>query len=186
MHVLRFVRVLVPVLIVAAVVAAGSSVLSARPDLQKARRNVDASWSSLSGRLDQRYVLLAAVDEKFRPIPGPIHSLVSDVDGALGRWRDARAHSSVASQVHAANDVEGLARRLVATASVSPRVRSNAAALTALGRFLRDPSRGPAGAFNDVVAKYEHERHGPVREVVASVLGDDSIPVLDTTATPTS
>ena len=48
MHVLRVVRVLLPVLIVAAVVGAGSSVLSARPDLQKAKRNVDASWTSVS------------------------------------------------------------------------------------------------------------------------------------------
>ena len=91
MHVLRVVRVLLPVLIVAAVVAAGSSVLSARPDLQKAKRNVDSSWSSLSGQLDHRYVLLAAVDDKLRPIPGPIRTLVGDVDGALAAGA-TRAH----------------------------------------------------------------------------------------------
>ena len=109
MHVLRVGRVLLPVLIVAAVVAAGSSVLSARPDLQKAKRNVDTSWSSLSGQLDHRYVLLAAVDDTLRPVVGPIRTLVGDVDTALVRWHDARQHTDVAAQVAAANDVEAFA-----------------------------------------------------------------------------
>ena len=186
MHVLRVVRVLLPVLIVAAVVGAGSSVLSARPGLQKAKRNVDTSWSSLSGQLEHRYVLLTAVDDKLRPIPGPIRTLVGDVDGSLARWRDVRAHTSVATQVTAANDVEALARRLVAAAAASPRLRTNAAVLAALAQFLADPSRTAAVAFNQKVASYEHERRGPVRAVVASVLGDDAIPVLDTTAPPSA
>jgi hypothetical protein len=184
MHVLRVVRVLLPVLIVAAAVAAVSSVLSARPDLQKAKRNVDSSWSSLAGQLDQRYLHLAAVDDKLRTTSGPIRPLVGDVDGALARWHDVRAHSSVATQVTAANDLEALARRLQATAAASPRVKSNAAVLTAWSLFLSDSSRAAALDFNQKVASYEHERRGPVRSVVASVLGDGAIPVLDTTVTP--
>jgi hypothetical protein len=186
MHVLRVVRVLLPVLIVAAVVGAGSSVLSARPDLQKAKRNVDTSWSSLSGQLDHRYVLLTAVDDKLRPIPGPIRALVGDVDGTLARWHDVRGHSAVATEVTAANDVEALARRLVATAAASPRLRNNPTVLSALAQFLADPSRTAALAFNQKVASYERERRGPVRAVVASLLGDGPIPVLDTTAPPSS
>jgi hypothetical protein len=184
MHVLRVVRVLLAVVVVAAVVAAASSVLSARPDLQKAKRNVDSTWSTLSGRLDQRYVLLAAVDDKIRPVPGPIHTLVGDVDAALARWRDVRTRSGVAAQVAAANDLEALARRLVATAAASPRVHDNAAVLPALGKFLADSSRAAADDFNHDVVSYEHERRGPVRTVVASFLGDGVIPVLDTTAIP--
>ena len=186
MHVLRVVRVLLPVLIVAAVVGAGSSLLSARPDLEKAKSNVDTSWSSLSGRLDHRYDLLSVIDAKLRPIPGPIRTLAGDVDGTLARWHDVRAHSALATQVAAANDVEGLARRLVTTAAASPRLRNNAAVLSALAQFLADPSRPEALAFNQKVASYEHERRGPVRSVIASVLGDGEIPVLDTTATTSS
>ncbi len=181
MHVLRIGRVLLPVLIVAAVVAAGSSVLSARPDLDKAKHNVDTSWSSLAGQLNHRYVLLAAVDSTLRPVVGPIRSLVGDVDAALVRWHDARQHTDVAAQVAAANDVEAFARGLVATEAASPRVRGNAAALAALGQFLSDPVRRAAGDFNQNVTSYERERRGPVRAVVASVLGDGAIPVLDTT-----
>ena len=77
MHVLRVVRVLLLVLIVAAVVGAGSSVLSARPDLQQAKQNVDESWTTLSTGLDHRYVLLATVDDNLRPIPGPIRSTLA-------------------------------------------------------------------------------------------------------------
>ncbi len=186
MHVLRVGRVLLPVVIVAAVVGAGSSVLSARPDLQKAKRNVDAAWSTLAEQLDHRYVLLAQVDAKLRPIPGPIHTLVGDADAVLAHWRDVRTHSGVATQVSAANDVEATARRLIATAAASPRVGSNAAALPALAQFLADASRSGATGFNASVTSYEHERRGPVRAIVASVLGDGAIPVFDTTAIPSS
>ena len=185
MHVLRVVRVLLAVLIAAAVVAAGSSVLSARPDLQKTKHDVDTSWSTLARQqLDARYVLLTQVDAKLRPIAGPVHALVTEVDTALARWRDVRAHAGVAVQVGAANNLEALARRLVATASASPRVSKNAAALQALRTFLANPTRtGAAESFNKNVASYEHERRGPVRAVVASILGDGSIPGLDTTPT---
>jgi hypothetical protein len=186
MHVVRVLRVLLPVLVVAAVVGAGSSVLSARPDLQKAKRDVDASWSALSGRLDNRYVLLASVDDKLRPIPGPIHAIVGDVDSALARWHDVRTHGGVAAQVAAANDLEGFARRLVATAAASPRVSNDKAVLQALAQFLGDGSRAGAASFNKTVTSYEHERRGPVRTVVASLLGEGAIPVLDTTDTKVS
>jgi hypothetical protein len=183
MHVLRVVRVLPPVLIVAAVVAAASSVLSARPDLQKAKSNVDASWKALAPQLDHRYVLLTAVDDKLDAIPGPLHTLVADVVGAVTHWQDVRAHGAMASQVEAANNIEALARELVATAAASPRVQDNAAVSLLLTQFLNDTSRTAAGGFNRNVTSYEHERRGPVRTVVASLLGDATIPVLDTTPT---
>ncbi len=184
MHVLRVVRVLLPVLIVAAVVGAGVSVLSARPDIQKSKHNVDASWTSVSGQLDHRYDLLATVDDTLRPIPGPVHTLVGNVDTALAHWHSVRNHSSIATQVVAANDIEGLARRLVVTQAASPRVTGNTTVLNALAAFLGDPWQNSANAFNLRVSAYEKERHGPVRAIVASMLGAESIPVLDTTATP--
>jgi len=187
MHVLRVVRVLLPVLIVAAVVGAASSVLSARPDIQKAKTNLDTSWTALSPQLDHRYVLLAGVDDKLRTVPGPIHALVTDVDAAVSHWHDVRAHAAaVASQVAAANDVEALSRELVATAAASPRVQGNTAVSLLMTQFLNDTSRSAASGFNRDVTSYEHERRGPVRTVVASLLGDGTIPVLDTTATTPS
>ncbi len=184
MHVLRVVRVLLPVLIVAAVVGAGVSVLSARPDIQKSKSNVDASWTSVSGQLDRRYDLLRVVDQNLQPIPGPVHTLVASVDTALAHWRSVRANGSIATQVAAANDVEGLARRLIVTQAASPRVKGNVTVLTAVAAFVTDPWLNAANAFNQRVTSYEKERRGPVRAIVATMLGDTSIPVLDTTATP--
>jgi hypothetical protein len=181
MHVLRVVRVLLPLLIVAALVGAGSSVLSARPDIQKAERNVKASWTSASGQLDNRYVLLAKVDDNLRPVPGPIHAIVTDLDGALSHWRDVHPRSGIATQVAAANDVEALARRLLAAEKVSPRVQGNKTILTAVGNYLDVSSTTAATAFNQRVVSYERERRGPVRALVARLLGDGEIPVLDTT-----
>jgi hypothetical protein len=183
--VLRVVRVLLVVLVVAAVVGAGSSVLSARPDLETAKHKVDGSWATLAPLLDQRYLRLAAVNDQLRTVPGPVHTLVGDTDTALAHWRDVRRNAGVATQVEAANQVEGVARRLLATQAASPRVRGNAEVLTSVGKFLGDNTHNAAAEFNDAVAKYEHERRGPVRAVVATVLGDSSIPMVDTTVTPT-
>jgi len=186
MHVLRVVRVLLPLLIVAALVGAASSVLSARPDLQKAKRNVDASWTSVSGQLDNRYVLLAKVDDNLRPVPGPMHAIVTDLDTALAHWRAVHLHSSVATQVNAANDVEALARRLLLTEKTSPRVQGNATILNAIRDYDVVSSMTAATAFNQRVVSYARERRGPVRAVVARLVGDGEIPALDTTPTPVS
>jgi hypothetical protein len=184
MHVLRVVRVLLVVLVVAAVVVAGTSVLSARPDLETAKRNVDTAWATVAPKLDTRYAKLAAVNDKLRPIPGPVQTLVGATDTALAHWHDMREHGSVAAQVSAANDVEAVARRLLATQAASPRVRGNAAVLTAVGQYVGDSTSSAAESFNQAVNKYQHERRGPVRAVVASVLGEAAIPVLDDTAPP--
>ena len=188
MHVLRLVRVLIPLAIVALVVAAASSVLSARPDLQKAKRTVDADWSPLAARLDTRYVRLESANAALQQIPGPVSSVFADVEAGLGRWRDARAHGSIAAQVAAANDVEGLARQLVATANASPRLAGDHAVLTAFAPFLTDPTRQStdAIAFNRAVTSYEHGRRGPVRSILAALMSDDAIPLLDTTQSTTA
>ena len=105
------------------------------------------------------------------------------VDGAVTHWQDVRAHGAMASQVEAANNIEALARELVATAAASPRVQGNAVVSLLLTQFVKDASRTAASGFNRNVTSYEHERRGPVRTVVASLLGDTTIPVLDTTPT---
>jgi hypothetical protein len=187
MHVLRVVRVLLVVLLVAVVVGAGSSVLSARPDLESAKRDVDSAWATLAPALNRRYVQLTAVNNKLDSVPGPVQSLVDATRTSLAHWSDARRHGGVAAQVAAANDVEAIARRLLATQAASPRVRGNAALLSDVGKYLAmsTSTQTSAAEFNQAVDKYEHERRGPVRAVVASVLGDKTIPVLDNTGIPT-
>jgi hypothetical protein len=184
MHVLRVVRVLLVVLVVAAVVGAGSSVLSARPDLDNAKRNVDTAWTAVAPQLDARYLQLAAVAQHLSAVAGPVHTVAADASSALAHWRDVRQHGSVAAQVAAANDVEAMARRLLVTQAASPRVRGNATLLNDVDKFLSLSTGTTAADFNRAVESYEHERRGPVRAVVAGILGDRSIPTLDDTRTP--
>jgi hypothetical protein len=181
MHVLRVVRVLLVVLVVAAVVGAGSSVLSARPDLDSAKRNVDTAWTAVAPQLDARYLQLAAVAQHLSAVAGPVHSVAAEADTALAHWRDLRQHGSVAAQVAAANEVEAMARRLLATQAASPRVRGNATLLSDVDKFLSLSTGTAAADFNRAVESYEHERRGPVRAVVASILRDQAIPTLDDT-----
>jgi hypothetical protein len=183
MHVVRVVRVLLVVLLVAVVVGAGSSVLSARPDLESAKRNVDAAWATVAPALDHRYAQLAVVNNQLASVPGPVQALAGNTRTALAHWNDVRQHGSVAAQVAAANDVEAIARRLLATEAASPRVRGKATLLSDVGKYLgmSTSTQSAADDFNTSVDKYEHERRGPVRAVVASALGDGAIPVLDNT-----
>src|SRR4051794_7498386 len=182
MHVLsRALRVFVPVLVVAVIVAAIVSVLSARPDLDHAKRNVDASWTTLAPQLDHRFALLAAAADQSTDIPGPVHELADDVTAALARWKSVNGHASLESQVGAANALEALGRRLLTTAAASPRVATDQGAKVALSAYLADRSFATARDFNQTVAAYERERRGPIRRVVARVLGDASIPAVDTT-----
>jgi len=176
-HAIRF---LLPVLLVAAVVGLVVAVVSARPDLQQAKQRVDASWSDLAHHLDQRYQKLAAVDAQLRATAGPVHDLVANVDAAVAQWQHVSGHGSVADQVEAANALEALSRRLLATANASPRLADNTAAKTALGAFAGDQTLTSASDFNARVASYERDRRGPIRRLAAKMLGDGDIPALDT------
>jgi hypothetical protein len=181
MFVVRALRVLVPALIVLAVVAVVVSVLSARPDLQHAKRNVDRAWPSLSATLDAHYTALGQTNQKLLTLTGPVRELAGSVDDAMKRWTTATASGDVASQVRAANTLEGLSRRLVTTAESSQRVKKDQAAVLAVAAFALNAastSNGPAvDAFNRAVTSYEKERRGPVRGIVARALGDGDIPV---------
>jgi len=177
-HAIRF---LFPVLIVAAVIGLVVAVVSARPDLQRAQRRVDASWSDLAPKLDARYRKLAAADTQLHATSGPVRDLIPNVDAALAQWQQVSGHASVAEQVTAANALEGLGRRLVATANASPRVTANTSARAALGTFVGDQTLAYANAFNSTVASYERDRRGPIRQVLARALGEDDIPALDMT-----
>ena len=134
--------------------------------------------------LDTRYQLLANASTALAGLQGPVHIVADDVNAAAARWRhDRQSRAPVADQVGAANDLEAAGRQLVATASASPRVQANAPAQAALAAYLGDKAlTGASGnnGFNPSVASYEHERRGPVRAVVASMLGDGDIPALDT------
>ncbi len=176
----RVVRVVIPVCVVLAVVVVAVAVLTARPDQQHAQRNVNAAWTPLAGDLDQRYLVLVAADDRVRGLSGPVRELADSVHTALARWQDAEKGKDVDVQVRAANDLEALSRRLVGAAHASERVRSDAGAARAVDAFASTPAPGDKiAAYNAAVRTYAHERRGPVRGIVSTLLGNDDIPAFE-------
>ena len=179
MHVFRLLRVLLPLVILAVVVGGAVSVLKARPDLQHAEHAVQTAWSPLETELTTRYDTLSKADDALRDLPGPVGDLARTLHTALLRWQAARGNAPAG--VDAANALEALGRRLVTAARTSDRTRNDPAVVELLDRYAADTTiatSGPgsaAGAFNHAVAAYEHQRRGPVRAVVARLLGDDNI-----------
>jgi hypothetical protein len=186
MVVLRALRVLLPLLIVLAIVAAVVAVFTARPDIQRARDNVNETWSPLSTQLQGRYQLLENVDKQLLFFGGPVHQLASQVSTSLDAWKHAISTNDVSGEVHAANDLEALGRRMVASARQSPQVNANEAVVNAVDTYAGDQSYAGAPAFNAAVGTYEKQRRGPVRGVVAAMLRDDDVPAFSPAPVPSS
>jgi hypothetical protein len=148
MSMLRWLRIFLPLLLVALVVAAVVLVFSSRNDLRQARGRVNTAWKPLQSQLDSRYVVLhtAFSDDTIRSVPGPFHAIVSQVAFAYQHWRDLEQHDgSVADEVAAANDLEAAGRRLVQAAQQAPRLKGNQAALAVIDAYANNslPSSAP-------------------------------------------
>src|SRR5262245_49512946 len=156
---MRALRFLIPLLIVGALVVLTTSFLSARPSLQSAERNVNATWQPLANQLGRRYLLLAAVDAKLHGVQGPTAQVVAQLDGALDSWSQAQKHGDVRRQVADANMLESLGRRI----ATLPRVQNMADARLAVTKYVSDRSYDGSAAFNDAVERYHRDLQGPIR-----------------------
>lgn len=180
MRILRGLRILIPVLLLLAVVAAGAVVLSARPVIADARSRAEERWSAVDARLGPHYRLLGTAAARVGEIIGPERTLARQVTAGIAAWKDARG-GPLADEVAAANAVEALGRRLVAAAN-SGAVRRDRAAAGAVTAYATDPSftasaiAGPVDAFGRAVGRYEQERTGAVRSLAANVLRAEPIP----------
>jgi hypothetical protein len=172
MHASRVLRVFLPFAIVLLVVALGVSVLTARPDIGDAKHAVDEAWPALEQQLNARYDQLHAMDEKLADAPGQLGDLAGSVGAAYTDWSKARG---VGARVGAANHLEVLGRRLTVAAIASARVQRDKDTTALVAAYAGAPVPD-AQAFNAAVAKYERERRGPVRGVVARLMSDGRIP----------
>jgi hypothetical protein len=147
MRVWRVLRVLIPVFVVAVLVAGGVAVLVARPDIESAKDDVDTQWAVLVPTLTANYRLLATAEDRLRAIPGSVSTVATDVDTALQRWRQVENTGAIDSQVRAANDVEAASRRLLVVVTDSPRVKADREATDALAVYLTNAKPPDARAF---------------------------------------
>ncbi|HEX5616262.1 MAG TPA: LemA family protein [Acidimicrobiia bacterium] len=170
-------------LIVFVAVAGGVYAWQVRPDLDSRRDAATEAWDALRPALDERYLVLTAATDTVREEGGRPRAVVRDLDVALATWRDAReAGDDVIGEVRIANDLEGLTRRLVRTVTDTPRLASNEAVTAVMEQLASTPVPAAAADYADAVRAYESERQGTVRELFAELLGFDSLPTLDPSA----
>ncbi len=180
MYVLRLLRIFVPLLVVAAIVAGSVLVLTARSDLQRSRQRVDGAWAPLRTLLDRRYLTLLSANDRLQSVPGPLHQLVEQVSAAYGTWHSLERHNgSVTAEVVAANDLESLGRRLVLAARATPRLAGDTAALAPTNALAALTPPTAAEHFDAAVDSFEQARSRPARSLAARILGYGSIPTYD-------
>jgi hypothetical protein len=179
MHFLRLLRIFIPLLVIAAIVAGVIIVLSSRSELQSSRRMVDETWAQLDRQLSPRFDKLKAAGDAVRSVPGPLHTIVVQIDTAQKSWRDLHASGgSVAAKVTTANTLEALGRRLVLAARAARRLQGKPA-LDTVNEFASSAPPASAKTFEIAVSEYEKERNRPARRLAASILGYKSVPAYD-------
>jgi hypothetical protein len=175
----RLLRIFIPLLVIAAIVAGVIIVLTSRSELQSSRRQVDDAWTQLQTQVDARFDQLKASNDAVRDIPGPLKKIVAQVDSAYANWRELQASDAgIAAQVKNANTLEALGRRLVVAANAAPRLRDKPA-LEKVNEFASSPPPRAAAAFDRAVTRYERERNRPARRLAAGLLGYKAVPAYD-------
>ena len=174
-------RILVPVILLLAVVAAGAAVLSARPQIDNARSRAETAWNDIDARIGPHYRLLGTAAARMAGIIGPERALATETRTAIARWRAARG-GPLAREVAAANAVEAVGRRLVLAADTSEQVKANRSVAVAIDAYAADPTftatalADPVGRFERAVDRYERARTGPVQSLAAQALRARPIP----------
>ena len=180
MRFLRLMRIFIPLLVIAAIVAGVVVVLSSRSELQSARGRGTDTWSPLRTALDARYQTLATANDAVRTTPGPLHQIVDAIDRANREWGNLEANGgNVAAQVTAANRLEALGRRLVVAARAAPRLTGKPALASVYAFAVLAPPKSAAAQFAAAVSHYERERDRPARRLAAGLLGYKAVPAYD-------
>jgi hypothetical protein len=181
MPVLRWLKIFVPLLLVAVLVAGAVVVFSSRSELQKSRGRVDDAWAELHRDLRVRYDALHTANDAVKDVTGPLGKIRREVADDYVRWRDLdERDGSVASEVEAANALESSGRRLVFAALAAPRLKGNQEKLGKIDAYATLPLPDSAANFEAAVTKFEELRARPSYSLAARILGYDSIPDYDT------
>ena len=173
------VRRLLGAFLVLAIVAGATLALSSRPRLQTDRSAVERDWRAVRPGLNARYELVDGLAVAVGAAGGPPNPIVADVAATYADWRSVSTVNPVATAISTANRLEGFARRLSVTVTESPLLKADAAVSAALHAL--EVNQVPAAGvshLDDDVSKYEKDRGGPLRRLVAGPLGYEAIPRL--------
>jgi hypothetical protein len=164
--------------LVLAIVAGATLALSSRPRLGSDRSAVEREWRAVEPGLDLRYGRVDALVRAIAAAGGPPNPIVKEVDTAYASWKRYRTATPVANAITTANALEGLARRLEATVLGSPLLRVDKTVSGALHTVTVTQIPARVAALDDAVSRYEKDRGGPLRRLVAGPLGFSAIPRL--------
>lgn len=152
-------------------------VLTGRGALQGDDRQVIDRWKTLRAPLTQRYDLLAAAGATTAQLGD--RSVTDDISKGVATWQASLRRSGIDAQIAAANDLEGLARRLDANVAASTKLRTDTDVQAALAAFHQSaPAQPLVDGFDDATARYARDRTSAGRRLAAALFGFDPRPAL--------
>jgi hypothetical protein len=172
------VRRLLGAFLVLAIVAGATLALSSRPRLQSDRNAVERDWRTVQPGLSARYSRVNALARAISDAGGPANPMIGQIESAYAGWKVLDAGAPVAKSIAFANTLEGFSRRLDALVSASPLLKANPAVPAARQKMVDATIPTGVTPLNDDIARYEKDRGGPVRRIVAGPLGFSAIPRL--------
>jgi hypothetical protein len=154
-------------------------VVTVRPGLQDDAQEVRRTWEPLLQPLAARYTALSGVVTALDAAGNGNRDQTKELTRALSDWSLLKTSDDDGAQSRTANQLEGLASRVRTTAAASPRLQANAGLTAAIAGF--DAAKVPPKLivdYNGSVLRYERNRDGMLRGIVANLDGYDPHPTL--------
>lgn len=190
---LRRLAALVATVLAIAVVAA---TLSIRSTIREDQSDAKQRWAAARPLLDSRYLKLLALQGALKNAGGGDRDAVRGMDAPLSRWSELRTAPisavDAAAEVAAANELEGLAQRVIADVESSARLQADSTIVAAIQAYeSTPPPQDQLNAFNRAAAAYQSSLTGPASRLVAGWLDYEAwptfqSPILGTTGSETT
>jgi hypothetical protein len=175
----RRIRWIVLALVVVLVTGIVILVITVRPGLQDDAQEVRRTWKPLLQPLTARYGTLNGVVGALTGAGNGNRDITRELKRSLSDWQLLGATTDDAEQAKTANELEGIATRVRTIVAASDRLKANAAIAAAFTTF--DAAKVPPALvkrYNDSVLRYERNRDGTLRSIVANLDGYDPHPTL--------
>ena len=157
-------------------------VITVRPGLQDDAQEVRRSWKPLLQPLATRYAALSGVVGALSAAGNRDREITRQLDRTLDEWDLLRTTTDDAEQAATADELEGLAARVRAIVQASDRLKATPGITKALTTFDRATIPPPlVKRYNDAVLRYERNRDGTLRNIVATLDGYEAHPSLQLT-----
>jgi hypothetical protein len=154
-------------------------VITVRPGLQDDAQEVRHSWKPLLQPLTARYGALGGVVSALEAAGNGDRDVTRELKRTLDDWDLVHSTTDDAAQAKTADELEGLAARIRGIVSSSDRLKGIAALTKAIAAYDNSTVPPPrVNRYNDAVLRYERNRDGTLRSIVATLDGYEPHPTL--------